>query len=153
MTPDDLDEFLDLLEIVAAERIYIGTEAPIDREDRRARFVHTLESTNYQSLVAVAARRIVGQIGLKNMRGLFDIGMLVAPDMRGAGVGSELLEAGIDWAREHGGHKMTLQVWPHNQAARNLYAKYGFVEEGYLARQWKRRNGEIWDAVVMGLLL
>lgn len=153
MTPEDLDEALDLFEIVAAEGIYIGTEAPIDRQDRRARFVRTLESTDDESLVAIAAGRIVGQIGLKNMRGLFDIGMLVAPEMRGVGVGSSLLEAGIEWARGHGGHKMTLQVWPHNQAARNLYTKYGFIEEGYLTRQWKRRNGEIWDAVIMGLLL
>jgi RimJ/RimL family protein N-acetyltransferase len=144
---------LDLLEIVAAERIYIGTESPIDREDRRARFVHTLESTRYQSLVAIAAGRIVGHIGLENMRGLIDIGMLVAPEERGRGVGSALLQAGIDWARSQGAHKMTLQVWPHNQAARELYARFGFIEEGYLTRQWKRRNGEIWDAVVMGLLL
>ena len=153
MTPEDIDEFLDLFEVVAAEGIYIGSEAPIDREDRRARFVHTLESTKYQSLVAIAAGRLVGQIGLKDMRGLIDIGMLVAPDMRGLGIGKALLQAGIDWARSHGAHKMTLQVWPHNQAARELYAKFGFIEEGYLTRQWKRRNGEIWDAVVMGLLL
>jgi RimJ/RimL family protein N-acetyltransferase len=153
MRPEDLDEFLDLFELVAAEGIYIGAEAPIDREAHRARFLRRLESIEDASLVAVALGRIVGQIGLKNMRGLFDIGMLVAPGMRGAGIGSALLQAGIEWARGHGGHKMTLQVWSHNQAARNLYAKYGFIEEGYLTRQWKRRNGEIWDAVIMGLLL
>ncbi|MGH2700144.1 MAG: GNAT family N-acetyltransferase [Actinomycetota bacterium] len=153
MAPEDIDECVDLFEIVAAERYYIGAEAPIDREDRRARFLRTLESTEDGSLVAVAPGRIVGQIGLKSMRGLIDIGMLVAPDMRGRGIGSALLQAGIDWARSHGAHKMTLQVWPHNQAARELYAKFGFIEEGYLTRQWKRRNGEIWDAVVMGLHL
>jgi RimJ/RimL family protein N-acetyltransferase len=37
--------------------------------------------------------------------------------------------------------------------ARALYEKYGFVQEGYLRRQYPRKNGEIWDAVVMGLLL
>lgn len=48
---------------------------------------------------------------------------------------------------------MTLQLWPDNEAARRLYDKFGFIEEGYLKRQWKRRNGEIWDAIVMGLEL
>ena len=153
MTPEDIEECVDLFETVAAERIYIGAEAPIDREDRRARLLRTLESTTDGSLVAVAPGKIVGQIGLKSMRGLIDIGMLVSPDMRGRGIGSALLQAGIDWARSQGAHKMILQVWPHNQAARELYAKFGFIEEGYLTRQWKRRNGEIWDAVVMGLLL
>jgi len=96
---------------------------------------------------------IVGQIGLKDMRGLIEIGMLVAPDERDRGIGSALLSAGLDWARSRGAHKMTLQLWPDNEAARRLYEKFGFVEEGYLTRQWKRRNGEIWDAVVMGLQL
>jgi RimJ/RimL family protein N-acetyltransferase len=44
-------------------------------------------------------------------------------------------------------------VWPHNQSARRLYRSFGFEEEGYLRRHYRRRNGELWDAVIMGLLL
>ena len=50
-------------------------------------------------------------------------------------------------------HKIALQVWPHNEAAIALYERYGFEREGYLKRHWRRRSGELWDAVVMGLLL
>lgn len=154
MAPDDLDDFLDLLEIVAAEQRYTGTEAPIDREAKRARYLQGLSSDRYGSLLATDRNgRIVGEIGLKDMRGLVEIGMLVAPEHRGEGIGSTLLRAGLDWARMRHAYKMTLQVWPHNEAARRLYQKFGFVEEGYLKRQWKRRNGEIWDSVVMGLQL
>src|SRR5438132_10638636 len=32
-------------------------------------------------------------------------------------------------------------------------ADFGFEEEGLLRRQYRRRNGELWDALVMGLLL
>ena len=95
----------------------------------------------------------IGQIGLENYRGLIEIGMLVVSEWRGRGVGRELLTAGIQWAKQHGAHKMTLQVWPHNAAARALYAKFGFEEEGYLRRHWRRNNGEVWDSIVMGLRL
>ena len=154
MNPGDLDEFLDLYEIVAAEKRFIGAEAPIDRASKGEKFLERLDSDRWGSLVAIdTGGAIVGQIGLKNMNGLVEIGMLVAPDMRGRGIGSALLTAGLDWARLRHAHKMTLQLWPDNKAARKLYAKFGFVEEGYLKRQWKRRNGEIWDAIVMGLQL
>ena len=154
MNPGDLDDFLDLYEIVAAEKRYIGAEAPIDRANKGERFLVRMESDRWGSLVAIDTDgTIVGQIGLKDMRGLIEIGMLVAPNLRGRGIGSALLTAGLDWARQRDAYKITLQVWPHNEGARRLYEKFGFVEEGYLERQWKRRNGEIWDAIVMGLQL
>ena len=154
MNPGDVDEFLDLYEIVAAEKRYIGAEAPIDRARKREQFLERLASDRWGSLVAIDTDGvIIGQIGLKNMNGLIEVGMLVAPDMRGRGIGSALLTAGLDWARLRHAHKVTLQLWPDNEAARKLYAKFGFVEEGYLKRQWKRRNGEIWDGIVMGLQL
>lgn len=154
MTPDDVDECVELMAIVAAERIYIGTEAGFDRAEKRARFMSWIERTDRGSLVAVSSEgRVVGQIGLKDMNGLIEIGMLVAPACRSEGIGSALVTTAIEWARGRRAHKLTLQVWPHNQAARALYAKFGFVEEGYRKRHWKRANGEIWDCVVMGLEL
>jgi RimJ/RimL family protein N-acetyltransferase len=44
-------------------------------------------------------------------------------------------------------------VWPHNGAALRLYERTGFVVEGRLRRHWRRRNGELWDALLMGLVL
>jgi RimJ/RimL family protein N-acetyltransferase len=48
---------------------------------------------------------------------------------------------------------VSLQVWPHNQPARALYRKLGFEDEGVLRGHYPRRDGTLWDAVVMGLLL
>ena len=79
--------------------------------------------------------------------------MLVAPEWRARGVGSALLVAGIEWARDAGAHKINLEHWPHNTAARALYDKFGFVQEGYRRSHYRRKNGELWDAVMMGLLL
>jgi RimJ/RimL family protein N-acetyltransferase len=77
----------------------------------------------------------------------------VARAYRGRGIGSALLEASIGWARQAGAHKIALEVWPHNEAAIALYEKFGFEREGYLRKHWRRRSGELWDSVVMGLLL
>jgi RimJ/RimL family protein N-acetyltransferase len=44
-------------------------------------------------------------------------------------------------------------VWPHNDRAIALYARRGFVEEGRLVRHYRRRSGELWDAIIMGLPL
>ncbi|HEY3187538.1 MAG TPA: GNAT family N-acetyltransferase, partial [Solirubrobacteraceae bacterium] len=82
-----------------------------------------------------------------------DIGMSVAREWRGRGVGTALMQTCVDWAREHGVHKLSLQVWPHNDAALRLYEKFGFEREGLLRRHYRRQNGEDWDAIVMGLLL
>jgi RimJ/RimL family protein N-acetyltransferase len=56
-------------------------------------------------------------------------------------------------ARKAGAHKIALQVWPHNAAAIALYERFGFRREGYLTRHYRRRSGELWDAIIMGLPL
>ena len=148
----DLDAMLDLYEAVAAEGRYIGGEAPVDREARRLRWLEHFADPDHVSFVAEVDGRIVGQ-GALSGSGVAELGMLVASDWRGHGVGSALMQACLDWARRAGAHKISLQVWPHNDAARNLYRKFGFEEEGYLRRHWRRRNGELWDSVIMGLLI
>jgi len=105
-------------------------------------------------LVADDDGRLVGMIGLHPLPyGVVDLGTMVRDGHRGRGVGSALLARGIDWARTHGAHMMRLQHWPHNAAARALYERHGFEQEGLLRRHHPRRNGERRDAVVMGLLL
>ena len=44
-------------------------------------------------------------------------------------------------------------MWPHNDAAIALYRSRGFTVEGRLRRQYRRADGELWDAITMGLVL
>jgi len=151
--PGDVDELLDLYEAVAAERVHIGGEAPIDRPRRRAAWLETLDpSTPGGSFVAQAGEAIAGQLGLRGT-GRLDLGMYVVAEWRGKGVGTALMETALAYAREQDAFKISLEVWPHNAAAIALYEKFGFEREGYLRKHWRRRNGELWDSVVMGLLL
>ncbi|HEV8649497.1 MAG TPA: GNAT family N-acetyltransferase [Actinomycetes bacterium] len=153
-TQADVDTLVELYAAVAAEGRWIAGEAPVDRDQRRARMAAMLERADVAMFVAEAGGRAVGQLGIELARyGVADLGMLVAEGWRGRGVGSALMEAAIGWARDAGAHKIALQVWPHNQAGIALYEKFGFEREGYLRRHYRRRSGELWDAVVMGLLL
>jgi RimJ/RimL family protein N-acetyltransferase len=152
---DDFDGWFDLFESVAAEDRWIGRELPLDRAEFRARFRSDFVEGTMPAvaLLAVAGRRIVGMLDLRTRGGLADIGMAVAANWRCRGVGTDLMAAAVDWAHSHDVYKITLQLWPHNHAARALYEKFGFVQEGYLRRQYRRRSGELWDAVIMGLVL
>jgi RimJ/RimL family protein N-acetyltransferase len=100
------------------------------------------------------AGRIVGQLHTSVASyGVAGLGMVVAAEWRGRGVGRALLTAAFDWARRHGAHKMALECWPHNMAALALYESAGFRREGYLDRHYRRRDGQLWGAVVMGRML
>ena len=94
---------------------------------------------------------VVGYISIEIASyGVADIGMLIVEGWRGMGLGVAVLDAAIGWATDAGAHKMALEAWPHNSAALDLYRRAGFVEEGRKLRHYRRRNGELWDAVVMG---
>ncbi|HJQ74588.1 MAG TPA: GNAT family protein [Gaiellaceae bacterium] len=77
-----------------------------------------------------------------------DVGLMVAHDARRQGVGTALMEAAVEWAREAGVHKLELHVFPWNDGALALYEAFGFEREGYRKRHY-RRGGEFVDAILM----
>jgi L-amino acid N-acyltransferase YncA len=147
---DDAEAIAKLFAAVAEERDGIATEPPVDIDERAAQFARSVAS----SVVAVADRQIIGMLHVEVSRhGFGEIGMLVDRGWRGRGVGSALMQAAIGLAREHGLHKLSLEVFERNAAAIALYSKSGFVEEGRRSRQYRRASGELWDSIVMGLAL
>jgi putative acetyltransferase len=155
---EDLDQIVDLMWGVAAEGKWIGTEVPFDRHERKARYAGLLEADRSAIFVADASSNngptVVGEITVSVAPyGVADVSMMLAGEWRGVGLGSALLDTAIAWARESGAHKMWLEVWPHNTAAISLYQRAGFVEEGRKRSHYRRRDGDLWDAVLMGLQL
>jgi len=148
---EDIDAVLDLYVAVVGEDRWLGNEPPVDREAQRERFA---DQPNQISLVAVIDDELVGhaRVDITPYK-VAGLGMMVDARWRGRGIGGALVRSAIDAARELGAHKLALQVWPHNDVARRLYLSHGFVEEGILRRHYPRRNGELWDSVVMGLVL
>lgn len=57
--------------------------------------------------------------------------LVVDPDRRGQGVGRRLIDALVNWAfAEARAHKLTLVVFPENEAAVRCYQRHGFQLKG-----------------------
>jgi len=158
-TAADLDRLIDIIWSVAAEGRWLGTQVPFDRDSRRALLEAAVAADSSTILVAEAAAPggglvVVGDVTVRLAPyGVADLSMMLLDGWRGRGIGTALLEAGIEWARAAGAHKVALEVWPHNEPALRLYRRAGFVEEGRKRRHYRRANGELWDAILMGLPL
>jgi diaminopimelate decarboxylase len=156
-TPRDAASFLDLYRAVAAEGGSIRTErvaGGIRRYRRRLRSSWTDREAN---IVAVAGDRVIGSLGITRdehpvTRHVATLGMFVAEGWRGIGIGTALLNEALRWAGSVGVEKLELTVYPANAPARALYGRFGFVEEGTLARHSKKAYGYE-DEVLMGLWL
>lgn len=157
-TDADLDRLIDIIWSVAAEGRWIGAQVPFDRERRRAALESALTDEAWTVLVAQAASgegsQVVGEVAVNLAPyGVANLSMLLLDGWRGRGIGTALLDAAIECARAAGAHKVALEVWPHNEPALRLYRRRGFVEEGRKRRHYRRANGELWDAILMGLPL
>ncbi|MGW0965236.1 N-acetyltransferase family protein [Streptomyces sp. NPDC002516] len=77
------------------------------------------------------------------------LGLAVAHEARGAGVGRALLRAACEEARRQDARRVTLRVLGHNLPARRLYESEGFVVEGVLPGEFLL-DGAYVDDILMG---
>ena len=102
-------------------------------------------------LVAEIDGRVVGYLMAWRIVDILHVLNIAAePAARRRGIGSALLLAAADEARDRGLERITLEVRRSNAGARAFYAKFGFVEtgvrEGYYAE-----DGE--DAIILDVLI
>jgi RimJ/RimL family protein N-acetyltransferase len=146
-----------LYSAVAAEGLWIAAEAPVEwTSQRRQAWCRTAddEDSGAWFLAIDDAANLVGYLAVTRVGAeRAEFGMAVAAAHRGFGVGGALLDAAVVWCRAAALSKINCQVWPHNGAALVLYRSRGFLIEGRLRRHWRRRNGQLWDAIMMGLVL
>jgi GNAT superfamily N-acetyltransferase len=101
---------------VAAEEGWIGTQPPVDVEERAERFRKTIERDEDFLYVVEQDGAIVGHgvLTTTRARGVYSFGILLMEEARGHGAGRKLLERLIEQARSSGAHKLELEVWPDN---------------------------------------
>ena len=88
-------------------------------------------------LVALNFGQICGYIGSQTVLDAADVmNLAVAPAARRHGVGRALLGALAKRLRQAGVCSLTLEVRPSNEAARALYAAFGFLEAGRRPRYY-----------------
>ena len=142
----DARSFLAFWRAVVAEGRYVRSEQvahPL--RVYRARFRRSWTDNDAQ-IVAVIGDRVIGHLYIQRehhpvTRHIATLGIAVAAEFRGRGVGSALLLEAFEWARGVGVEKIVLSVYPHNVSAIAVYRRFGFVEEGRLARQSRKSYG------------
>ncbi len=154
-TPSDAASYLQMYGSVVAERRWIRTEVIRGGIRHYRRLFRSSWTTDDARIVAVADGRVVGAVSLERLRPAANrhvatLGMMVQAAWRRKGIGAALVAAALEWARSAGIEKVSLEVYPGNDAARALYRRFGFVEEGRLARHSKKSYGYE-DEIVMGL--
>ncbi|GAA2757637.1 GNAT family N-acetyltransferase [Actinopolymorpha rutila] len=149
----DVEAIVLLRERVATEGRWIAEVTPEDRPEGQRLYLDRIRRPHSTVLVTESEEAIDGVIAIDLVGGIAALGMFVDSASRGFGKGTSLLAAAIGWARSQSAHKVGLDVWPHNEPAISLYRRAGFVTEGRRRRHYRRRNGELWDVVHMGLVL
>lgn len=95
--------------------------------------------SGFYNLVAEVEGRVVGQLGLQvcqnpRRRHVAELGMGVAEDYQGQGIGSALLRSALELADQWLNiRRMELTVYSSNEAAIALYERFGFEVEAELA--------------------
>lgn len=145
------------LDAVARERVHLGLTAAPSLKDSRG-YLRWLLEAKCAFVIVVKDGRIVGwcDAGPRPMEGFrhtVGMGMGLLPEMRGRGLGTRLVKGAIAHCRRQRGiEKIELQVYASNRAARALYRKFGFRQEGRRVRA-RKLDGKYDDVVLMGLLL
>jgi putative acetyltransferase len=96
----------------------------------------------------IVARLSIGRDPHPASSHVADLGLMVAKGHRRRGIGRALMEQAVEWARGANVWKLELHVFPHNEPAIRLYEAFGFRQEGYRERHY-RRNGGLVDAILM----
>lgn len=127
--------------------------------EMESRFIRDMaRASNCLFLVAEVGGDLVGQLTLegakrRNVRHTAVLGITIAAEWRGQGIGRRLIERAIEWARATGiVTRIELHVFARNRGAIRLYQQVGFEVEG-ARRQAVLRDGEYLDDLVMALLL
>lgn len=83
-----------------------------------------------------------------------EIGLSVAPEFQGCGIGKKIMQIFIHWAQNRPFLKrVSLSVMGNHRKAIQLYQELGFEEEGRKKLAVVFEDGRIEDLLMMGLLL
>lgn len=155
-TPDDAAAISRIYNQGIEERI-ATLETEFRGAEERAAWL-ARRDPRHPALVAVEENNVVGWASLNpfNSRPVYDyvadFSVYVDREHRGSGVGSKLLAAIEQRARELGYHKLVLAAFPWNTAGLRLYERSGFVLVGTYREQGKL-DGRWVDVVIMEKIL
>lgn len=113
-------------------------------------FLPELDDENAYYLVGLSDGEVIAYGGFHKVLDEGQIANIaVRSDMRGKGVGRQLMQELLKLAKDNGVKRITLEVKDVNVRAINLYKSLGFTVEGIRKRYYANR----YDALVMWLTI
>ena len=148
--PTDAAMLLEYLRQVGGEmdNLTFGSEGMPFSVEAEAEFISSVEnSIDNIMLLAKSDEKIVGCASLsrlpRRMRHRGDFAISVAKEYWNKGIGSQLLNNIIAFAKENNFDSIDLQVRSDNKSAIHLYEKYGFKKIGRHPAFFKIENEDI----------
>ena len=158
---NDAEQLLQCIKIYIPQSDFIPKleqEIKLTLEQEKDWINSFLINDNSLLLVAEYENQIIGNIDLtgsqrKIMEHTAVIGMGMFKDWRNSGLGTELLFATIDWAKQNKILELIwLQVYTENKLGLHLYRKMGFEENGIIKNYFKRDN-QYFDNLTMSMVV
>ena len=153
VTLGDVSGVRDCVGRVAEEKRFLAVTSPFTLQES-ALYIARIVDLGYVSYVADDAGRIVGWCDIMPKMGHVHahvgiLGMGVLEDLRGRGLGTRLMRASLESARERW-EQVELSVYGSNRYAQQLYRRFGFVERGRFPRG-RKVDGVYDDVILMSL--
>jgi putative acetyltransferase len=152
-TIEDCEPIARGMKVVVDEGRWLATGASTPVEDLVERFRAAVEWDGQFLFALEDAGELVGSLGMhpSAVDGVLTLGMWILPERRGRGGGRMLMEAALA-AVPPEAHKVELEVFPDNEAAIGLYRSLGFEDEGLRRDHYRREDGSLRSALLMGRL-
>lgn len=161
-TESDAQAVLDQFHLTHGETDYLLTypdENLFDVTQERQFLKEKAESGNEIEIVAEVGNKIVGTAGIEavgtkyKIRHRAELGLSVAKEFWGLGIGRALTQACIECAKAAGYIQLELNVSGENARALALYEKAGFVEYGRNPKGFLSRVSGFQEVISMRLEL
>ncbi|WP_158057527.1 bifunctional helix-turn-helix transcriptional regulator/GNAT family N-acetyltransferase [Halorussus halophilus] len=154
---EDLSGIVGAIRRVAEERTYIVAESVADEIDHEEALLRHNELKSRMFFVATVGDEVVGWVHLnapelEKLAHTAELTVGVLEEYRGHGIGSHLLNRGLEWAASNGYEKVYNSVPSANSEAIEFLAEHGWETEAVREDHYKI-DGEYVDEVMMAVEL
>lgn len=154
---EDLSGIVGAIRRVAEERTYIVAESVADEIDHQETLLRHNEIESRMFFVATVGDEVVGWVHLnapelQKLSHTAELTVGVLEDYRGHGIGSHLLERGLEWAGSHGLEKVYQSVPSTNEDAIAFLEAHGWETEAVRKDHYKIDDAYV-DEVMMAVEL
>ena len=147
----DAASMTEYINILSDERTFITYQGEKESLENETKYLNSklkeIKNKKAVLLLVLADKKLIGISGIdmrtKTQRHIGLLGISIAKEFRGEGIGKLLLETVINEATNNLStlEIILLGVYSKNTLALNMYKQFGFIEEGRLPNGVKLKNG------------